>query len=1225
MIKILHEQKLAPLVQLYEQFQIQGDSENRNRMLDIIKKQYREQFMVAFCGHFSAGKSSMMNKLYGEDILPTSPVPTSANVVKMEQGEDRVTLTLQSGLRHTYDGAYTDTELKQLCKNGDEVVEVHVFREHAPLPKGVILIDTPGIDSTDDAHQLATESALHLADLIFYMMDYNHVQSEVNFEFVKELKRREKQVVLVINQIDKHKEEELTFSEYRKSVEESFKQWNIAVDGIFFTSLRNPSHPNNELKAFEQFLQGIIEQREKLASESAEKEVQYLIQEHLSVYRKSQGDTEAAIASQLIGLSPSQYEEVQGQLEELYAKKKAVHKREQEMKAEYSSGIDKILQNAYLMPFEVRDLAHQYLETEKSNFKVGFLFSKAKTEKEKENRVMRFYEQLKTIVDTQIDFHIKEAIAAFLKKEDLYSEHIGQQVYGLKAEFDPSLLKNCIKTGAGLTGDYVLHYTEDVATEVKRLYRKQAMQLFEEVLPSIKQQYEQELSQLEKSIATYEKYQEALQARESLQDAYTAYEQRLDEIKAGKGTFHSDFDMELILQEESLMRSVNKLAISEESEAVYESTESVVSLSRDGNVQTKVYNIVQDVKQAEEHLVDLPGLQTVYRDIMEKRQRVETKQFTVALFGAFSAGKSSFANALLGHKVLPVSPNPTTATINKILPVTPDKPHGTVLVYVKTAERLLEDMQHVYNLFEKHVSTMEEALERIEELLEYSVPNGKQKTTFSFLRAVKKGYVDFCERLGNTVQISLDDFASYVANEEKSCFVESIELYYECPLTEQGITIVDTPGADSVNARHTEVAFEYIKNADAILFVTYYNHAFSRADREFLIQLGRVKDAFEMDKMFFIINAADLAASHEELQEVKYYIQDQLLQYGIRNPRLFALSSLFALEEKQKNAVNEGQYGILDKSGIQPFEAAFTSFMLKDLMLVSLTAMKNDIKRGVSVLQNMIASAVQGNEEKERQIQQYEQEKALMLTKIQQYSILAEERALENEVNELLYYVKQRLFLRYNDMFTEVLNPSSLREDGTDIKKKLRACVLELTGFMKHDLSQEMRATSLRIENYITKKLMMHGEQMAVACSSENEQITLTVLDRYEYGAIKYKEPFENLEADAFKKAMSHFKNTKSFFEKNDKKYMQEEMKAVLELHTARYLEEEKSSITEQYKQEQQQSWIQQKQKMQKDCEEYYATLLYVLSNPVDVSVYKEAEGHIQRVLGKVEQEMAKL
>ncbi len=113
-----------------------------------------------------------------------------------------------------------------------------------------------------------------------------------------------------------------------------------------------------------------------------------------------------------------------------------------------------------------------------------------------------------------------------------------------------------------------------------------------------------------------------------------------------------------------------------------------------------------------------------------------------------------------------------------------------------------------------------------------------------------RGYEQMKENLGRLLVISFQQFHEYVANETKSCFVEWIELYYDCPLTRENIILVDTPGADSVNARHTGVAFNYIKNADAIFFVTYYNHAFSKADREFLIQLGRVKDTFSLDKMF---------------------------------------------------------------------------------------------------------------------------------------------------------------------------------------------------------------------------------------------------------------------------------------------------------------------------------------------------------------------------------------
>ena len=71
---------------------------------------------------------------------------------------------------------------------------------------------------------------------------------------------------------------------------------------------------------------------------------------------------------------------------------------------------------------------------------------------------------------------------------------------------------------------------------------------------------------------------------------------------------------------------------------------------------------------------------------------MDGQEFTVALFGAFSAGKSSFSNALIGEKVLPVSPNPTTAAINRIRPVSVGKEDGTADVRLKTEMRMMEDV-----------------------------------------------------------------------------------------------------------------------------------------------------------------------------------------------------------------------------------------------------------------------------------------------------------------------------------------------------------------------------------------------------------------------------------------------------------------------------------------------------------------------------------------------------
>lgn len=1213
MTNIVQTNSLKKLVCFYEQWQKQGDIENSEKLLEVAKKYKKEQLMIAFCGHFSAGKSTMMNYLYKDQLLPTSPIPTSANVVQIEKGMDRVVVSLKSGEEYEYDGMYTAEELKMLCKDGDEVIGIHIYRKDAPLLDGVVLVDTPGIDSTDDAHQLATESTLHLADIIFYMMDYNHVQSEVNLQFVKELKQRNKTVYLVINQIDKHKENELSFDDYRQSVAQSFSNWNIKVDGIFYTSLRMQNHSYNELSELENLLASIVMEKEKYVKLGMEREVAYLLQEHtssvLSGYEKQLEPYQKELSSKL------SIQEITDRLERLQETKNRMERETDEAKEQFFNGLQKILDDAYLMPFEMRDLANQYLETKLTKFKVGFLFAKGKTEQEKERRLQAFYDALQKTVETQLDFHVKEYIASFLKEKDLFTDELGNKVYDLKIRFGTKLLEETIKQGAGFTGDYLLQYTKDVADELKKQYRGEARIILEESLPAMQKQLAFKMKTVVEEVAEYEALKQAKDMKIQFMEQYERYEIYLQDIWEEKLQASASIDVEIVLQTTKSMKNA-KFQLQMEVEEIRESQPIV----REAASETKlnIARITEHVKQVEQTLEQVPALHHVYKEILEKRKRIETKQFTVALFGAFSAGKSSFANALLGEKVLPVSPNPTTATINQILPVTDENPHGTVVVQFKSKEALFEDLKAVYKLFHRDVTSLQEALEQIDDVLQYPAPNGKQKTTFSFLRAVERGYNEAGGQLGEKVRVTLGEFAGYVANEEKSCFVEYMELYYDCALTRQGVAIVDTPGADSINARHTDVAFEYIKNADAILFVTYYNHVFSRADREFLIQLGRVKDTFALDKMFFLINAADLAQSTEELQTVKGYIADQLLQYGIRNPRLFAISSLCALEEKQGREVKKEAYGILEDSGIAKFEKSFTSFMMKDLMLVSVHSVYGAVQSAKQLIGNMIDGAKQGNEEKEKKRKQYEAAREELLRIIASYSTVTEEKALQNELKELLYYVKQRLFLRYNDVFTEFINPASLRTDG-NVKEKLAECLLELLAFMQHDLQQEMRATSLRLEKWMNHAMQNVQAEVSMQCRTHNTDIPMHAEVIYEYRKLVHNEPFPHVDEKQFKKALSHFKNEKSFFEKNDKAAMQEEVKQTLDPLVTDYITDEEQLFSLHYKQEWQESFVLLQKAMTARVIEYYESLLFALVETIDVSSYEQKELQLEKELAEIE------
>lgn len=78
--------------------------------------------------------------------------------------------------------------------------------------------------------------------------------------------------------------------------------------------------------------------------------------------------------------------------------------KESHVRNEFIKGLQAILDNAYLMPFEMRELANAYLETKLTKFKVGLLFSKGKTEQEKQRRVEAFYSALQRLLKRSLIF-----------------------------------------------------------------------------------------------------------------------------------------------------------------------------------------------------------------------------------------------------------------------------------------------------------------------------------------------------------------------------------------------------------------------------------------------------------------------------------------------------------------------------------------------------------------------------------------------------------------------------------------------------------------------------------------------------------------------------------------------------------------------------------------------------------------------------------------------------
>ncbi|WP_144547362.1 dynamin family protein [Bacillus sp. X1(2014)] len=1213
MVKIANQEEAiqtlkSNIVSIYEYLMDQEDFEHAKKIKQLARKLENREFLIAFCGHFSAGKSTMINQLVGEKLLPSSPIPTSANLVKVKAGEDYAKVFFKNETPRIYLAPYDYELVKNYCKDGDQIEEIEISHSDTGLPEHTVIMDTPGIDSADDAHRIATESAIHLADLILYVMDYNHVQAELNFLFTKELTEAGKEVYLVINQIDKHKDEELSFQEFQNSVMDSFASWGVKPARIFYTSLKHDTHPFNEFTDLQGFIADKLASKDQLLVPSIFQSLKKISHDHIQQRRKLEQEELAPVLAILNELSEAEQstltnaaEEVEGNLNTL---KEGVAGKEKE----FDHQIAQILKNAYLMPFQTRELAESYLESCQPEFKIGFLFSKQKTAEERKVRLERFHHDILDQTKTQLEWHVREFLLSTLKEIGLDEGELQGLAQSYSIEVPTSLLTEAVKSGARISGEYVLHYTEDVANEIKRLVRIQLTNFKEEFLKALKERTARLVEKYEHELNRTDRYVKALTELKKSQQKITLMETKIEELLTTDGALKEDVyhlfeqdveEFEVVRAQPTSSTRVTATTTSRP-EFVDKSIvkEPEVNASNDHLIKT-----VERLSQTSALIKDIPGFQKLSAELVEKAERLANKGFTVALFGAFSAGKSSFANALMGEKVLPVSPNPTTAAINKIKPVTENHPHGTVLVKFKDASAMLEDVNRSLKVFELQVADLEDASKKIDQIMLQTGQEGGvlEKTHFAFLQAFMKGYASYGNLLGTVLETDVAEFSEFVAKEEKSCYVEWIELYYDCELTRKGITLVDTPGADSINARHTGVAFDYIKNSDACFFVTYYNHAFSKADREFLIQLGRVKESFQMDKMFFIINAIDLAESEEEKETVIDYVEDQLSKYGIRNPHLYPVSSLLALKEKtDSNPTFE--------SGMNKFEQAFYQFITNELTEMAISSAEKEVTRVHDLITNLIQSSQEDQSVKEKKREDIRNQQARIQELFTNQTVGNLQNRLHQEANELVYYIKKRVFLRFGDFFRESFNPSALRDDGRNLKKVLQGALDEFLESLGFDFAQEMRATTVRIERFSEKQLADFQTGLIRNLQEINPDLSFSVFEVEHKATIEFPNAFKNIDKQVFTKAMSYFKNPKSFFEKNEKKLMSDELNQVLDMPAEEYLAEEAKRLNSHYSDEISKEFNRLLEQMIEQVNDFYFSHLSALDGGISIEFLKDIQ-----------------
>ncbi len=211
-ITALREREIKLINEIAESL-IQFDSgaeESRQRIKDVAQDLQDMFFIVSVIGEFNAGKSTFINALVGENLLPTGIKPTTEYIelIRYSPEPNRKPVVRTDGLREwAHPNIGTD---------------------------GVAIVDTPGTGSIFQKHGKTAKDFLHRSDLVIFVISAKRAFGESERLYLELAKDYGKKIILVLNQMDLLTPSEQ--AEVKKFVEERVQEFLNIQPLLFSTS-----------------------------------------------------------------------------------------------------------------------------------------------------------------------------------------------------------------------------------------------------------------------------------------------------------------------------------------------------------------------------------------------------------------------------------------------------------------------------------------------------------------------------------------------------------------------------------------------------------------------------------------------------------------------------------------------------------------------------------------------------------------------------------------------------------------------------------------------------------------------------------------------------------------------------------------------------------------------------------------------------------------------------
>lgn len=118
---------------------------------------------------------------------------------------------------------------------------------------------------------------------------------------------------------------------------------------------------------------------------------------------------------------------------------------------------------------------------------------------------------------------------------------------------------------------------------------------------------------------------------------------------------------------------------------------------------------------------------------------------------------------------------------------------------------------------------------------------------------------EVCFENGEIRHVEIDELSAYISEQENAqnkLGVKEVVIHSESDFLKNGITYVDTPGVGSFHKNNTEVAYDYMKESDAVIFLLSVDSPINQIEIDFLQSTKEYAGKF-----YFAVNKIDTVST----------------------------------------------------------------------------------------------------------------------------------------------------------------------------------------------------------------------------------------------------------------------------------------------------------------------------------------------------------------------------